>query len=237
MNNRTEILLSKYAPKLAVILYKNNDKLSYYLESHNINPAGQILEGKPLQQDTLQEMMDVFFDERQIQAKIKGIIPENLLSFELTNSGNYTMIWYRPEEIRVLHFAPDLKLKTGEMWIPAMVYMANKNSLDVYALKSNSRPSEKTLLYRAPFFNVSDSGDVCLGNANIKKPTENTYSALQKYWEDLFWLSEFTHINGNNPTKSKVSEVYKKLLASKKQLKWSDINELIATKQTLKSIL
>jgi len=237
MNTRTEILLGKYSPQLAMIVYKNNDKSEYYLESHKINDKGQLLEGKPLLQDTVQGMIDIFFDERQNQVQINGVIPENLLSFELKHSGNYTMIWYQPAEVRVLHFAPELKLKTGEMWVPAMVYVANKNGLDVYAIKSNSRPSEKTILFRAPYFNVSDSGSVCLGNANVKKPAKTTYAALQKYWEDLFWLSEFTHVNGNNPTKSKIAEVYKKLLASKKQLKWSDLNELVPTKQTLKSIL
>ena len=236
-NERTQALMSHYKPELAVIIYKNNNSEDYYLESHNINDNGQIGAGKPLQQETIQGMVNVFFDEKQNKIKISGLLPENLLSFQLTNGGSYKMIWYRPAEIRVLHFAKALKLSTGEMWVPAMIYQATNRGLNVYALKSNSRPSDKTALLRAPFFNVGNDGSVCLGNANIKKPTENAYSALQKYWEDLFWLSEFTHINGNNPTKSKVSEVYKKLLASKKQLKWSDINELIATKQTLKSIL
>ena len=236
-NERTQALMSHYKPELAIILYKNNKSEDYYLESHNINDNGQLGAGRPLQQETIQGMVNVFYNDKQKQTKINGLIPDNLLSYELANSGSYKMTWFRPAEVRVIHFAPALKINTGEMWVPSMIYQATNRGLSVMALKSNSRPTEKTPLFRPPFYNVSDNGTVCLGNANVKKPKETTYAALQKYWEDLFWLSEFTHVNGDNPTKSKIAEVYKKLLASKKKMKWSDINELVPTKQTLKSIL
>ena len=58
-----------------------------------------------------------------------------------------------------------------------------------------------------------------------------------KYWEDLFWLSEFTHLNGDHAVKSNINKVWKQLLASKAKKKWSDIDELVDCKQTLKSIL
>lgn len=236
-NDRTELLGKSYKPELALMVYQSGK--DFYLESHRINEVGQIMEGKPLLQETIQEMVEVFFDEKKNSLNVKGLIPNNLLSFNPLPGGNYRMIWYRPAEIRVMHFASQLKLSTGKVWVPAMVYVVNRRELDVYALKSNTRPVESTKLCRAPFHNVSDDGSVCLGSAQVKKPIDQTYLSLIKYWEDLFWLSEFTHMNGSDQVvKTNLNNVWKKLLTSKTKLKWSDINELVQYKTTmLKTIL
>ena len=237
LNNRTETLLQTYKPKMSIVVYSSG--YDYYLESHTVTEDGKLSEGKPLLQETIQGIVDVFVNEHQNTAKIKGLIPDNLLSFELRPGGDYKMVWFRPAEIKFLHFAPQLKLKSAQAWVPAMLYVARNNTLGVFALKSNTRPTDLTKLYRAPFHNVStDSGSVCLGSANVKKPKQLTYASIQQYWEDLFWLSEFTHLNGVNPVKSKLFNVWKQLLASKTKLKWSDINELVLLENmSLKNIL
>lgn len=237
-NERTELMQSTFMPQLAIMVYKSKLKEEFYLESHSINEQGAIMEGKPLLQETMQEIVDVFFDERQNMAKYKGMLPENLLQFELLPGGNTRMMWYRPAEIRVMHFATALKLPTNKTWVPAMIYIAYRNDLNVYALKTNTRPKEGSKLYKAPFFNVSDDGRVCLGNASVKKPKEKTYENMMKYWEDLFWLSEFTHLNDENKTKSKMHSVWQKLLKSKTKLKWSDVEELVSYQnKSFKSLL
>lgn len=232
MNERTKILKGSYKAKQAIIIYEG-DQREYYLESHTINEAGNILAGKPLQQETINEMVDVFFDERKASAEVKGLIPANLLSFSVLPGGNYKMVWYRPEEIRVVQHVKALKIPTNNCWVPATLYAVERNQLDVFALNSNNRPEEKTQIYLPPFFNVSNTGDVCLGDANVKKPTEKTYINLMKYWEDLFWLSEFTHENGDKKIKSNdLATVWRKLMASKTKLKWSGLDELLAAKNT-----
>lgn len=238
MNTRTEILTSTYKPELAIMVYKSKIKENFYLESHSVNEDGSINAGKPLLQETLQEIVDVFFDERQNMANIKGMLPENLLSFNLLPGGNYKMVWYRPAEIRVMHTAVQLKLPVNKTWVPAMIYLADKKNLNIFALKSNTRPKETTKLFKAPFFNVNNIGTVCLGNAQVKKPKDKTYTSLMQYWEDLFWLSEFSHVNDGDKTRSKMHSVWLKLLKSKTKLKWSDINELMPYQnKTLKNIL
>lgn len=234
MNSRSELLINTYQPQVAIVVYKSGVGDDFYLESHNINESGGLTEGKPLKEETINGMVDVFFDEKKNRIKITGFIPENILSFDTLPGGQYQMIWHRPAEIRVMHFAPHLKLKTGKVWVPAMLYVVVKKNLWVYALKRSGRPEFKTALFRAPFHNVSDEGLVCLGSAHVKKPSVNTYESLVKYWEDLFWLSEFTHLNGaSNPTKSEMDKVYQRLLKSKTKLKWSNIDEL---KQLGKSV-
>ena len=236
MNERTTSLSAQYKPAMAITVYKGGDR-KFYLESHTINEAGQVMEGKPLLQETIQEMVDVFFDERKNTVAIGGLIPDNLLSFNHMPGGNYMMAWYRPAEIRVMHFAPQLKLPTTKTWVPGTIYMVDRKSLSVFSFKGAGRPKESTKIFKAPYYNVGD-GAVCLGNATVKKPTDKTYTSLMKYWEDLFWLSEFTHLNGDNKTKSDMGEVWKRLLTSKTKLKWSDIDELLPDgKKTLKSLL
>lgn len=246
MNSRTELLNTSYKPALSIIVYKagDPDPLSYsapegyYLESHQINDQGQVLEGKPLREETLNGMISVLHKEQKNRSILNGLVPESLLFYKPAPGGGFSLAWYRPAEVRFFHFAAQLKLKSGRMWVPAMVYWVDSNSLSLFALKKDARPTEKTPLFRAPFHNVRDDGKVCLGNANVKKPTDRSFISTIKYFEDLFWLSEFAHLNGVvNPTLSPMEDVYKKLLASKEKLKWTDLKEMKASKKQIKSIL
>ena len=225
MNERTEMLLNTYKPELMFVLYKAQ-RDNFYIESHDILANGNVAEGKPLKQETLQAMIDVFYKENIQQSEITGVIPENILLYKQLAGGNYKMVWYRPAEIRVLQFAPQLKLPCENVWVPAMLYFAQKSGLKVYAMGANTRPKENSKIFTAPFHNVNDGGGVCLGNAKVAKPKQLTFYNVMKYWEDLFWLSEFTHLNGENKTVSAMDKVWKKMLTSKTKLKWSDIKEL-----------
>lgn len=231
MNERTSHLVKNYQPVLALTVYKTENgegrRGDYYLESHDINEKGEVMQGKPLLQETIEAIVDVFFDERKNKVAISGMIPDNLLNFLLLPGGNYRMVWYRPAEVRVIHFSSILKIETTKAWVPAIVYTVEGRSFSVFALNANTRPKEATKLFMAPFFNVSDSGLVCLGSANVKQPKQKTYMNLMQYWEDLFWLSEFTHVNGNdNKTVTKLQPLWQKVMKSKCKLKWSDLKEL-----------
>ena len=239
MNSVTENLVKKYEARLAVLVYATDENFTdCYLESH-VMSGGKVMAGKPLKQETIEGIVDVFFDEQQTRAKINGFIPENLLQFVSLPGGHFKMVWYRQEQRRVLHFEDSLKIPSGEAWIPPTVWVADNKQLRIYALKSSSRPDPETDLFRAPFHNVGD-GLVCLGNAKVAKPTEKTYLAVMKYWEDMFWLSVFTHISGNSPTKTNVNMLWKRLIKDKK-LKWDTLDELLPVRKKeafkLKNIL
>lgn len=243
MNARTELLTTEFKPELSIIVYKttsteNFGDHNYYIESHQINDQGQVMEGKPLMEQTLQNIISVMHRDQKDRSILNGVVPFNLLYYKPTPGGKYDIAWYRPAEVRFFHFAQPLKLKSGKMWAPAMVYSVEDGSLYVYALKKDDRPTEKTPLMRGPFHNVADDGKVCLGNAYVKKPLDKNFASAMKYWEDLFWLSEFAHLNGAaNPTVSPIADVYKKLLSSNQKIKWSDLKELKPSKRQLKSIL
>lgn len=237
MNARTEALTTNYKPRLAVIVFSGGDtSRDYYLESHEINDQGQLLEGKPLMQETLDDIVDEFFDERKNSSAISGIIPISLLQYDVLPGGHYNMTWYRPAEKRHMFFAEKLHIPSGPAWVPALLYHVEKKTLSVFALATDQRPYPDSKQWQAPFHNVYADGTVCLGSAKVEKPSKRTYESLMKYWEDLFWLSEFTHLAGNeNPTKSNLNTIWNKLIGT--ETRWSEMDELVQIKATLKDIL
>ena len=97
-----------------------------------------------------------------------------------------------------------------------------ESHLNVYACKDRE-PTEKTELYAAPFFNVTQAS-VCMGSARIEKPKDLTYAKLLEYWERKFWLTEFSHLGAHgNPTKSNLVLVTKAAKRPLNNLKLKDI--------------
>lgn len=236
MNQRTEILKSIYRPELAITVYQGGTD-EFYLESHSINKEGKIEEGKPLLQSTIQGIVDMFFDNQNELSNIGGVVPESILSFSQLRGGLYRMVWYKPAEKREVHFSKELRIPSGLMCVPPAIYCVDKGKLSVYCHNGKGRPNTTTKLLRGPFFNVSDEGSVCLGDARVAKPANQTFLTMMKYWEDLFWLSKFSHLNGaSNPTKTDLNILYKKLIRSKGKIKWP-MGELKPSKVGIKSIV
>jgi hypothetical protein len=108
----------------------------------------------------------------------------------------------------MMFFKEALKIENAEYHLPGIIYEAGESHLNVYACKDRE-PTEKTELYAAPFFNVTQAS-VCLGSARIEKPKDLTYAKLLEYWERKFWLTEFSHLGAHgNPTKSNLVLVTK----------------------------
>jgi PRTRC genetic system protein B len=227
LNNYVEL----FVPSVAIIAYQGNEENSqeWYLESHPI-VNGEFMEGRPLQQETLHAMLELMYTKETAERKVHRFIPANMLYGDVLQGGDYKFIWYRPEEKRSLFFSEKLELKNGEAWVPAMVYVASRKRLSVFALDSNDYPTEGTKLFRAPFHNVSENGSVCLGSAKANFPKAPSYANVMKYYEDLFWVSEFSHMTSSNFCKSPGNLVWKKLL-SDSNLKWSDMDELLISRQ------
>jgi PRTRC genetic system protein B len=64
--------------------------------------------------------------------------------------------------------------------------------LKVRALLENKRPSSSTQLAVAPFWNLSESGQVCTGS--MCRPAGASVSSIPE-WEKGFYESAFTHAN------------------------------------------
>lgn len=214
--NRVDTLRQKYSPQSAIVVYKSSLTNDYYLENHAVNEKGQLMAGSPLRQETIQAMVDAFYTEQQSRIKVSGMIPDYLLQFIPRPGGRYVMTWYREATHRVIHFSASLKIPSVLFPVPALVYHVDGKELSIYALKGDRRPKMTDKLYMAPYHNTDDEGLVCLGSVKVARPAVTTYETLTKYWEDLFWLGEFTHVNGDGPTKTDLTKLYRQLAKVKK---------------------
>jgi PRTRC genetic system protein B len=132
-----------------------------------------------------------------------------------------------------MYFNKNLKIPNGEYHIPGLVWQVKGESLSLFAYKTK-RLTAGAQLHSAPFFNVdSKNGNVCLGNAELKQPEwlvshvepKLTYQMFTKHWEDMFFLSEFSHVLNGNPTKTNL------VLATLKSKQAFDNAELLPVKK------
>lgn len=223
----TEILersTDSYIPRMAVVVYSNkNDE--YYLESHSIDEKGRLNTGCPLTEDCISDIASSFSIQQSVTPH--GIVPSNMLYFD-TRKGNDKYIWYNPPCKQQMFFNKQLKIKDGEYYIPGIIYQVIGDSLNVYAFKGN-KPKNK--LFRAPFFNVSESS-VCIGAPKIDYPKNPSFIDFIRYWEKKFWLTEFSHLgSGGNPVKGNL------VLVTKESKERFDTDLLLPIKTTLKNLL
>ena len=210
-NELTRKLRTLLHPRAALIVYaEENDNHStdddgYFIEVRDIDENGTMGEGRPVTVEFMNELVRGYSESHSVTPY--GRIPSNLLWFD-PRKGSEKYIWYNPPQKRMMFFHDILKIESAEYNLPGVIYEAGEHGMRIYAYKENV-PGPDTVLYAAPFFNVTGSS-VCLGNARIELPKDLTYEKLLQYWERKFWLTEFSHLGGNgNPTKSNLVLVTK----------------------------
>ena len=185
-NELTRKIKTPLNPRAALIAYASENDRNFFLEIREIDDRGNMTEGRPV---TLEFMNTL----------VKGYSERHSTT---------PYVWYNPPHKRMMFFSPALKIENAEYYLPGVIYEAGEHGMRIYAYKENI-PGPDTVLYAAPFFNVTGSS-VCLGNARIELPKDLTYEKLLQYWERKFWLTEFTHLGGNgNPTRSNLVLVTK----------------------------
>ncbi|MEG1544001.1 MAG: PRTRC system protein B [Tannerellaceae bacterium] len=225
MNDVTKDILMELSPEMALLVYRHEQK--YYLERRDII-NGKMAAGIPLTEECLTNIFDsISSDESDM---LHGSIPDNMLYAD-GRCGREKYVWYNKPERRNLLFSKEAGISDGQMWIPGLVYVASATTLSVFAFKGN-KPKSK--LFKAPFFNIYDSGKVCLGSAQVDKPSELTYERIVQYWEKMFWASEFVHILGNNPVKNNLATLLKKGIET--DCRFPE-DELLPVKTNLKELL
>jgi PRTRC genetic system protein B len=207
MNKLTKEIIRSMHPIAALIAYSSEDRYNrdeYYLELRNIGDTGRMGAGKPVSQRFMQSLTERFAVKSS--SVPHGEIPEGM-RFADTREEKY--IWHSPPCKKFMYFKKELNIPNGAYSIPGLVWMVWREQLYLFAYKSK-RLSSDNRLYSAPFFNVNpECGNVCLGNAKLAKPETLSFENFIKYWEDKFFLSEFTHITGKNPTRSNLVLVIK----------------------------
>ncbi|OES24114.1 hypothetical protein [Alteromonas macleodii] len=145
----------------------------------------QVVEGNAQANRTIDAMCE---DRNQ---KAPQLLPDTIL---LDNSK--TLMWYAKAQNRMMWFHVGNKLQV-RVWWPAVLFILDRKTkrLDVFALARSTRPTMNTKIYRAPFMNISRTGDFCLGGAVLPKDLSATNIAAM---EACLYDSNFTHLNDHD---------------------------------------
>ncbi len=229
MGNLSKILNEKLEATDALVFYKSNLNEGAYVEHRTIKD-GAMCAGRPLEVNVIAKLLktvDKFAHGTTSMVSLHGEIPENLL-YASTSIDSYKLVWYRKPEKRMFFFSEGLDIPNGEVMVPGLVYVTDGVGMSMYAFKG-SKP--KRVLYHAPFFNVGNN--VCLGNGKLQKPKDQTYENWMKYWEDLFWRTEFSHILGGNPVKGNLATIMKDCIKNDRPFPTESLKLLKVTLQSL----
>lgn len=192
MGKFNDVITARLVPSDALIFYQPTaEGAGGYVEYRRIR-NGKFGAASPLSVSTLGNLLqaiEMHSDKTKKMVMQYGRIPDGLLYVNCRVS-SYKLVWYHKPEKRMLLFTEAAGVPSGEMMVPGLVYCTDGQSLSIFAFKGK-KPSN--VLYRAPFFNVYNTGKVCLGSAQIPVPVDNSYKSWMQYWEDMFWKSEFAH--------------------------------------------
>jgi len=240
MKDITQNFGTLYHPTNALVFYQNDERnIETYVEHFDMDKNGNPINAHPLTEreaETLAKALIVKTQKEKNQdfLKPKGILPTNILQIN-PNIENGSVIWYTKSMIRKFYFTENLEIPNGMAEVPAMLWFANKRSLKIFALSSNRRPTEKTHLFYAPFFNVYVDGNVCMGTVDVNIQNTNSLEEFTTKWEDYFFNSYFSHLmNEHNPINGNCVNLWKSLINNDKPFPKEALKK---ANRTLKNLL
>lgn len=238
INNITSSFGTLYHPKAALVFYEAKaENTNVYVEHFDMDRNGIPVNAHPLTEreaNALAKALQIEKNKDKAFLKSNGILSTNILYIN-PNTDSGAVVWYTKGQRRQLYFASNLDIPSGRAYVPSMVWYANKNNLWVFALASDRRPTEKTPLYFAPFFNIYEEGRVCMGSVTISIKNSASVEEFTKAWEDYFFNSYFSHLLENyNPITGNCVNLWKELIQTEKTFP----NEVLKkNNKTLKNLL
>ena len=239
MKNITQDFGTLYHPTTALVFYQNDERnKDTYVEYFDMNKNGNPVNAHPLTEREAKELLKALTintqkEKNQDFLKPKGILPTHIL--HINPSENGSVLWFTKSMKRQLYFTENLEIPNGMAEVPAMLWFANKRSLKIFALANSRRPTEKTELFYAPFFNVYEDGNVCMGTVDVNIQNSNYIEEFIEKWEDYFFNSYFSHLmNEHNPINGNCVNLWKSLINTEKQFPKEALKQ---ANRTLKNLL
>ena len=236
MNDITQNFGTLYYPKSALIFYETTGtETDMYVEHFDMDKNGNPINAHPLtvkEANVLAKSLQTDEEKNKAFLKPKGILPTNILNINPSEKG--TVLWYTKAQQRQLYFVDRLQIPNGKAQVPPMLWFADKNSLTVFALANNRRPTVNTALYYAPFFNIYEKGNVCMGTVSIDIKNSASVEEFIQAWEDYFFNSYFSHSLCENLTKNNIVNLWKSLIDTDNPF---PIEVLKTHNKTLKNLL
>lgn len=210
----------KLTPKAAVIIYINDSQRSYYSVADNyyletreikqVNGSYTFMAPTAFKMEMLRNIALNFSKKNLEQLKFDGLVPEQILMAHST-PGLKAIMWYKAAGDRLINFSEALNIKGDcRAQIPALLFLILNNKLYIFGLIDNKRPTENTKLYHAPFFNIYDDGNVCLGTAKIGSKTKTFEEEAERYERGFFMASQNSLHNVG--TKLPIVKLWKELI-------------------------
>ena len=239
MKNITQDFGTLYHPTTALVFYQNDERnKDTYVEYFDMNKNGNPVNAHPLTEREAKELLKALTintqkEKNQDFLKPKGILPTHIL--HINPSENGSVLWFTKSMKRQLFFTENLGISNGIAEVPAMLWLANKRSLKIFALANIRRPTEKTELFYAPFFNVYENGNVCMGTVDVNIQNSNSLEEFTEKWENYFFNSYFSHLmNEHNPINGNCVNLWKSLINTEKQFPKEALKQ---ANRTLKNLL
>jgi PRTRC genetic system protein B len=218
MKNITQDFGTLYHPTNALVFYQTDERnRDTYVEHFDMDKNGNPINAHPLSEreaETLAKALSTQTKKEKSQEflKPKGILPTNILHINPNAENGYVM-WYTKSMKRQMFFTENLEIPNGMAEIPSMLWLATQRSLKIFALANNRRPTEKTTLYYAPFFNVYENGNVCMGTVDVNIQNSASVEEFTEKWEGYFFNSFFSHLmNEHNPINGNCVNLWKSLI-------------------------
>ncbi|WP_374362379.1 PRTRC system protein B [Cloacibacterium sp.] len=239
MKDVTQNFGTLYYPTTALVFYQNDDRnKDTYVEYFDMDKNGNPINAHPLTEREAKILAKAFITKtqrgkKQDFLKPNGILPAHVL--QINPSENGSVLWFTKSMKRQLYFTENLEIPNGRAEVPAMLWFANKRSLKIFALANNRRPTEKTELFYAPFLNVYEDGNVCMGTVDVHIQNSTSLEEFIKKWEDYFFNSYFSHLmNEHNPISGNCVNLWKSLINTEKQFPKEILKKV---NRTLKNLL
>ena len=239
MKDITQDFGTLYHPTSALVIYQTDERnKDTYVEHFDMDKNGNPINAHPLTEREAKILAKTLTTKEPKEKntdflKPKSILPTNIL--QINPSENGSVMWFTKAMKRQLYFIENLEIPNGTAEVPAMLWYANKRSLTVFVLASNRRPTERTKLYYAPFFNIYENGKVCMGTVDVNIQKSTSVEEFTKKWEDYFFNSYFSHLmNEHNPINGNCVSLWKSFINTEKSF---PKEVLKATNKTLKNLL
>jgi len=235
MKDITDHFGTLYHPVSALVIYqtKDDDK-DTYVEHFDMDKDGNLINAHPLSEreaKILAKSLNTEKEKSKAFLKPESILPTHVLYINPTEKGS--VIWYTKAKKVKLFFTESLEIPNGVAHTPPMLWMASKQYLTVFALTSDKRPTEKTVLFHAPFFNVYENGSVCMGTVNVDIKNSASVEEFIRAWENYFFNSRFSYLI-HNPTNGNCVNLWKELVNTDKPFPKEILKK---TNKTLKNLL
>lgn len=186
-----------YNPCMVLKIYTRNHADGVYMELHDVRSDGnkgfKEGAGRPL---TLSAYKKLFALSGMAKDKIipdfnNQILDPHMLCYKAQQPSRF-ICWYNPARKRRFEISKEV----FNIWMPATLYYVYNEVLNIYALKSNKRPTLNTEIFKMPLPNLKSESTFCWGNVNTeKKIADQPIDAEVKAWEQMVWNSRFDSYN------------------------------------------